>query len=273
MERKQERLRRAKLFGIVLIALICLLFAGCGEQQQVAEATGGEQEEMTYMSPDGYQLRYMASIMEAFELDEHSEKFVYIGEASNTNEITVRYVADKQPEELLYEVTSEWGDPLDVIRTEGFFPGTTDKWGYWRSYIGTENGVKVSKTAIAGEYNGGVLLFDIVAHIENDELKDIAISDALAFVVDSVTYDNFGPQTMYSYIPGEYEQTDAADTPWHVTLAEDHTGVLRTDKEVPIVWGSIELTPSNGDGPYEYTIEGDGLYLQYGDEWLSFERQ
>lgn len=60
---------------------------------------------------------------------------------------------------------------MDAIeRSEGFFPGTSDKWGYWRSFSEKDGDGSVNKTAIAGEYNGGILIFDDEEHMTGDDI-------------------------------------------------------------------------------------------------------
>ena len=75
---------------------------------------------------------------------------------------------------------------------------------------------KTSRTAIAGEYNGGVLLF--LSTQDFSEGVGATVSDALAEVGNSVTYDSFEPQTTYSYYPGKYIMTmqDAPRRPGYI---------------------------------------------------------
>ena len=224
-------------------------------------------EQMTYMSPDGFQLRYNALTVESRELDDHAAEFVYLGEGNGANKVTVRWIEGKQPEEALYDTTFAWGDQEQILRTEGFFPGTTDKWGYWRTY--TDAGL--TKCAIAGEYNGGVLMFVVESVLTGDEETDMTVSDTLAELIDSVTYFDFGEQTMYSYIPGVYASAGEDGAEYRVTLNTDHTGTLSFQDTAPILWGSTELT---ADGTtWAYTIEGDNLYVDLDGEWVEFARQ
>ena len=228
------------------------------------EAEDGH-EQMTYMSADGFQIRYNALNVESREVDEHTAEFSYLLAPENT--VTVTWIADKQPEEVLYEVTSEWGEQETILRSEGLFPGTTDKWGYWRTFADED----LVKCAIAGEYNGGVLLYVIESHLTGDDGEDMSISDTLAEIVDSITYFDFDEQTMYDYIPGVYKAADESGATYEVILRADHTGTLKFQDSVDVLWGSTELIAV--DTKIAYTVEGDYLYLELGDEWIEFARE
>lgn len=232
-----------------------------------AEETEDGREHMTYMSADGFQIRYNALQVESRETGDHSAEFVLLGEADGADKVTVSWIADKQPEEVLYEVTSAWGEQTDILRIEGIFPGTEDKWGYWRTF--TEG--SLTKCAIAGEYNGGVLLFEIDAVLTGDDEKDMAVSDILSGIIDSVTYFEFGAQTMYAYIPGTYTSTAEDGAKYQVILNADHTGTLSFQDTVDVLWGSTELIAA--DGRYAYTVEGDNLYVELDGVWAEFARE
>ena len=259
----------------VMIVTVSLL-AGCGsagpgETANVEESTASisdGHEEMTYMSGDGYQIRYNALAVESSEIDEHSAQFVYIGESTGTNMVTIRYIEDKQPEEALYDLTSTWGDQDAIRRREGFFPGTVDKWGYWRELYTEDGGSGLAQTAIAGEYNGGVLMFEITSHMSGKDEIDIPVSDILSGIVGSITYDNFEPQTMYDYYPGSYAAANGK-----LVLKDDHNGVLSMQDDIDIIWGSDYIMASDGTFTYEFSIEGDNLYLNHDGEWIEFAKE
>lgn len=232
-------------------------------------------DDMEYMSPDGWRVCYNAKTIESSEIDKHSAQFVYTGKSAGTNMVTISYIADKQPEEVLYDVTSQWTkDDAKIKRSEGFFPGTSDKWGYWRELPAAKNGSGLGMTAIAGEYNGGVLLFEVTSHMSGKEEIDMAVSDTLSGVIDSITYfKGFKDQTMYSYYPGTYKATGKDAKYASVTLKKDHTGVL-TDakgKKTRVTWGSTTLTPETGKG-IQFDIEGDNLYLELGNDWVEYSK-
>ncbi len=282
---------RKRIYISILITVFSGALAGCTVSLQKKEAAPkpavretAEQDITTqdnikqdigeHISPDGWAVNYAVPVMVAHEIDEHTASFVYLGESAGTNMVTISYVPGKQPEEAMTEITDTWGDGEAIERTEGFFPGTDDKWGYWRSIAQAENGSGFSETLIGGEYNEGVLLFDIVSHNGNDEEQNITVSDHLAAVIDSIRYENFGPQTMYEYYPGTYSRTDEdTGAVYSVILNEDHTGRLAFQDNVDIIWGSYQITTTDGDNVYEYTIEGDNLMLDQDGLWLTYARE
>ena len=186
--------------------------------------------------------------------------------------LTISYIKDKQPEEVLSEITGTWGDDIqeDITRTESFLPGTTDKLGFWRTYQG--------QCLIAGEYNGGVILFDIYARL-GDDGESSTVNDALSEVLNTITYDNFEAQTMYDYVPGTYKSTyteeidgTTVEQERSIILNEDHTGKMIFQDEVDILWYSHEIVTTDGTNTYEYTIEGDDLMINLNDEWITFTK-
>ncbi|MCR4657704.1 MAG: alpha-glucosidase [Lachnospiraceae bacterium] len=259
-----------------LIIGLSVLMAGCIQYLPKKEASQETviQDEGEYISPDGWSVRYDVPEVSANEIDEHTASFVYLGESAGTNMVTISYVAGKQPEEAMTEITEAWGDGEDIIRTEGIFPGTDDKWGYWRTLPPAEEGSGLSETLIGGEYNGGALLFEIISHNGEDEEQNMEVGDSLASIIDSIRYKDFRPQTMYEYIPGTYSRTDEdTGAVYSVILNEDHTGILSFQDDVDIYWGSYQIFTLTGDNDYEYTIEGDDLLLDQDGIWVTYSRE
>jgi len=122
------------------------------------------------------------------EIDEHSAQFVYTGESAGTNMVIISYIPGKQPEEALYDLTSEWEDQEAINRREGFFPGTYAS--------------------------------------DNEKL----------------------------------------------VLNDDHNGVLSIQDDVDIIWGSNYTMATDGSFKYDFSIEGDNLYLNYDGKWLEFNK-
>lgn len=234
-------------------------------------------EDKVYKSSNGWSVKYDPSVITVNEA-ENFTSFVYIGESAGTNMLAISYIPDKQPEEALSELTDGWGDPEDINRSESYFPGTNDKWGYWRTLITNGEGSGLGENVFAGEYNGGVLMFEFTTHkAENDEI-DIPVSDALSAIIDSITYDNFEPQTMYDYYPGVYKMTETEEIEgeevsyeYSVTLNEDHSGVISLQDDLYVMWGSTMLIQA--DNSYEYTIEGNNLMLNLDGNWLTFTKE
>ncbi|WP_036612941.1 hypothetical protein [Oribacterium sp. P6A1] len=292
------KLKKRIVTGTAL-ALTALALCSCGSSQTpeattkapaesetsestAAETIAAEEKEkesatVVYESKDGWSVKYDKN---HFTVNEGNDitGFVYSGESSGSNLVEISYVKDKQPEEVLSEITESWGDPDNITRIESFFPGTQDKWGYWRVLDGTESGSGLSETAIAGEYNGGVLLFDITTHAEDGE--DTAVSDCISDLINSISYDDFKPQTMYDHVPGRYTRTyeeeldgNKVSCEYSVTLNEDHTGILSIQDDIEVLWGSCELIPTSGGDKIEYTIEGDKLMLNQDGEWITYTKK
>ena len=266
--------KQSLLAGLISVTLLAAL-AGCGgtdAAQETAEEPVQETELEEYKSDDGWAVRYDPALIEV-QWGGGAVDFVYTGASQSGNQaslVTISVEKDKQPEEVLYEITSNWEDQGAIVRSEGFFPGTDDKWGYWR-VLSPEGDAGPYRTAIAGEYNGGVLLIQNTDFFTGDDAADMAAVGATETIVDSIIYEDFQPQTMYDYIPGTYsaEQDDAMMT---LTLNENHTGVLSVQDSIDILWSSIEIMAEDGSFRYEYTVEGDNLYINYDGTWMELAR-
>ena len=253
--------------------------SGRNESETAADSQNAS-DEQSYQSKDGWSVRYDASLIEVKEED-GAAAFIYKNDSAENSMVTIRTVSGKQPEEALAELTSEWGEDDSIQekihRSEGFFPGTSDKWGYWRTLHGTTDGTEPDRTAIAGEYNGGVLIFEFTSFRTGDDGIDMAQSDVLAEIVDSVAYEKFEAQSLYEGIAGEYyaEEDEETGETCTLSLKEDHTGVLHLQNDSRILWGSIRLTAANpADPSYEYTREGDTMLIKLDQEnWVPFRKE
>lgn len=278
MKSKAKKLLAAFCSVVIMITL----FSGCQKsdtkdngfadktsenETETEDTSEAKQDEMTYMSSDGFQVRYNPETFESHEIDEHSADFVYLPEPSGNDKVIISYVSGKQPEELLAEITSTWGDQDKISQSEGFFPGTDDKWGYWRTMSASESDSGLNECVIAGEYNGGVLVFEITSEAEKDDNPSSVVSDMLSSVIDSITYDNFEDQTMYDNFVGTYV---CIDNGYSVTLQKDHNADLNLDKELYALWGTTEIF--GADFSYDYSLEGDALHLEYDTGQLVFNR-
>ena len=255
-----------------------MLKAGEDDIAETADNSTADAQKAVFESTDGWKIGYDPSLIEVEEQDDGAS-FTYIGESDADGSVLVRFTEDKQPEELLYELTEAWGDQEDIRRSEGLFPGAPGQWGFWRTLEDEETGA--SKTAIAGEYNGGVLSFEVDFKPGSDEGMDMAVSDCLAGLIDSVTYEDFTQQTMYSYVPGTYvrDETDEIEGEtvsyqYHVTLNEDHTGVISMQDDIDVLWGDHTLIRAEDPKEsWEYDIEGENLMLKLDDEWFTFVKE
>ncbi len=259
----------------LLSALLC--FASCKKtdapKPQSSPATNAElsQTEQVYESQDGWSVHYHENTIKCNASNAHAVKFIDTTSKDNNNYIQISYISNKQPEEVLAEITSVWGNEMNVNRSQNYFPGTKDKWAYWRVLDEKTEDRQTVKTAVAAEYNDGVLLLESVEHKSGNETQDTALSDTFSNLINSISYKDFKPQTIYDYVPGTYlpETPDIIES---ISLNKDYTGTLVfKDKTVNVLWGSIELSASDGT-TYEYTIEGDNLMLNYNDQWISLSK-
>lgn len=240
------------------------------ETAENAQASG---EMQTYTSGYGWSVKYDPAVFEMMESEE-SVSFYYLDESAGVNTVLITYVDSVQPEELLYNLTMAMTDDTEsIIRSEGFFPGTDDKWCFRRVVPASEETSGLTDTLIAGEYNGAVLMFEVLSETTGDDSVDIPASDAVSELINSVTYDHFYDQEMFSYYPGSWQAENSEDGDLSVVLNKDHTGVLHLENDIDILWGSVELIPADGSDPYEYTVEGENLMLHLGDDWISFTKQ
>ena len=284
--------------GLMAVSMFSAL-TGCGKDVNIniynepseeaesedaeAEDTGEDEAEDVelpeyeeYKNSRGWSVKYDPSLITVNEAEDMTS-FVYTGESAGTNMLSISYVPDEQPEKVLAELTQGWDDQ-ETVRSESYFPGTNDKWGYWRNPKDNGEGSGLSEDIFAGEYNGGVLVFDFVTHKAGDDEMDMAVSDTLSGIIDSITYDDFEPQTMYDYYPGVYKMTETEEIEgeevtyeYSVTLNEDHSGLISMQDDINVMWGSTMLIQA--DNSYEYTIEGDNLMLNLDGNWLTFTRE
>ena len=246
------------------------------EEDKADDAAEQASEEKEYVSDRGWSVKYDPSIITVNE-GEDMTSFVYTGESAGTNMLTISYIADKLPDEVLSELTEGWGDPGSVESSESYFPGTSDKWGLWRTLLSNGEGSGLSENVFAGEYNGGVLMFDFTTHKAEDDSIDIPVSDALSAVIDSIKYEDFAPQTMYEDYPGVYKMEETEEIEgeemtyeYSITLNEDHSGVISIQDDINMMWGSNLLI--GADFSYDYSVDGDKLTVDMDGNQLTFTK-
>ena len=196
--------------------------------------------------------------------------FSYIGKADGVNQINVKYYSGQMPDEVLYNVMADENGLPEHTRSEGYFGKGTDVWAL-RTSMASDTVENATEDFIAVERNGGTLLVQITTTKQADEAAGIGVSDALSAVLDSFELKNQQPQTYSANVPGKYvaqvsDQIEGQDVTaeFYVRLNEDHTGVIRMQDEIPVIWYSREgkvLSAETGEQIYEYVVEGDMLYL------------
>ncbi len=226
----------------------------------------------TFKSNNGWSVEYDANVISCEDNTDPADEvtFSYTGEAKGDNTVTIYFAEGRLPAEQIedYKAIQDKGTKTTV--EGGIFPGTTDKWAYWLDFENPDEKDGYRESIILGEYKGGTLGLDFRTHKAGDDEIDIPVSDALAMIVDSLKFDDFPPQTMYDGIPGIYTQTiteemegETVTNRYDVQLADDHTGVMHLQDDIPVQWDDRMIRTEDGSSTYYYTIEGDKLIMDY----------
>ena len=253
------------IVSMILVVSVMVFMAGCAKSVNVTVNTQPSQSgEQTYKSSEGWSVQYDPSQITVKE-DNGTTSFIYTGDKTGTDKLTISYKQGAQPEETADALAAGWANNDQVLNSESYFPGTTDKWGYWRSLPDPKG---TSENAFVGQYNDGVLIFQTtIAGTGNDE-TDRTIRDTLTGVMDSITYEAFGPQQMYAGIAGVYTMEGTGYT---VTLGEDHSGEIKMgDNDLYVMWGTHNLIQA--DNSYDYSTDGHTLNVNIDGNDLVFTK-
>lgn len=288
-KRKQSkrRMQGKKSWFIISVLLILALAAGCS----ASTANGGQESSSSgsltetaiskdgavygnYENKNGWTTIYEPSKIDINAEDENDVRFVYTGEAAGENYVEIRYIADKQPEEVLTEevdaLVEKWElDPEEVVREEGYI--YEDKWAFLATAEYSDDERVVTVSWQSAEYNGGVILTKLVVGMTDENILEGKMDDVLWQVLDRLSFYNYEPQQAFSYVPGTYSCIDE-DSEDIIILKEDHSGFLEFKDKVPIIWGSTKFTVENTEDTYEFNIEGKALYLKEGDDSREFRK-
>ncbi len=143
-------------------------------------------EDSVYHDGLGWSIRYDANKFTV--TPQNGQVFiVYQGESAGTNCITVSYTLDNG-EEAIKALGESWGSDKTTY-SEGIFPGTEDVKGYWATLPPSEEGSGLYETAVGRDYLEGSLVFELTGHNCGDEEKDMAVSDDMASIIDSLTFE------------------------------------------------------------------------------------
>ena len=112
--------------------------------------------------------------------------FVYTGESAGTNMVTATYTVDNKAEDAIKKLGENYGDTAAYSTAP--FPGTEDVDGYWVNVPVDTEGSGAYMTAMARDYMEGALIFEIDGHQGEDDEMNMAVADALAGIIDSLTF-------------------------------------------------------------------------------------
>ncbi len=236
----------------------------------------------TFKSGDGWSVTYDAGVINVFDSTDPAGEtdFNYTGECGGTNLLAVSLVEGKLPPEMIEEIREAQSKDRKTSVDGMILPGTDDKWSYWISFDYPEEGSGYKESYLLTEYNKGTLKMQFIEHKSGDEETDIAVSDAFAQIVDSLEFENFGPQTMYKDIPGTYvtEFSDEIEgeeikAEYTLTLKDDHRGTLSLQDDIEILWDDCAVKAADGSFRYFYTLKGDMLTLDYDGQEVVFQKK
>ena len=253
---------------MMLVVSTVLFTAGCGKTVNAKTA------DMTYKSDQGWAVKYDPSQV-TVKQNKDSATFIYTGNGAKDEKLTISYTKGVTPEKAVDAIAAGWTYPsnavTDMYKSESYFPGSNTQWGYWRSMI-SDNKLDLTRDAFAGEYNDGVLIFDMATHTSDNGWR------VLQDVMDSITYDNFAPQKMYegiegTYVMNAYQLINGKEVPvtYTVTLDKDHQGTIKLDgDEQYVMWGTYSLIQA--DNSFDYSVNGNTLTLNVDGSQLIFTK-
>ncbi|MBR1630204.1 MAG: hypothetical protein IJ679_13225 [Lachnospiraceae bacterium] len=160
-------------------------------KEEDSEVSTGENSE--YHDANGWSIKYDPALFEITTKDSQTS-IVYTGESAGTNMITATYTVENKAEAAIQELGKSWGDKTTY--SEGPFPGASYAKGYWATLPLEEDGSGIYETALARDYMDGALIFEMTCHNGEDEEMNMAVSDSLAGIIDSLTWDVYDFDTI-----------------------------------------------------------------------------
>lgn len=200
-------------------------------------------ENSVYHDANGWSIRYDAT---RFEITPGGPQtfIVYTGESAGTNMITVTYTVDNKAEAAIRELGESWGDKTEY--SDGPFPGAGYVKGYWAMLEPEEGGSGMYETAVARDYMDGAIIFELTGHNGDDEEMNMEVSDRMAGIIDSLTWQVNDFDTIIDMLSEDYYYA-------YADMSEFGDALLIT--------GSDKVF-DNGDGTMaatEATVYGYGL--------------
>ena len=147
---------------------------------------GAAGEDLVYRDANGWSVRYNPSCI-TVNGGGPVTTFVYTGDCPGTCMVSATYDVDMDAKAKAEDLAKSYGEKASV--TETVFPGTTDVKGYYVDANPGQLGPGMYQSAYVRDHMGGYLVFECITHVAGDDEMDIPISDALAEIIDTLTFD------------------------------------------------------------------------------------
>ena len=208
-------------------------------------------DDLVYEDANGWSVRYDPDL---FTVNGGGPEvsFVYTGESAGTNMITVTYTVDNKAEAAIKELGESWSEKTEY--SDGPFPGADYAKGYRAVLPPEEEGSGLYMTAIARDYMDGALIFELTGHNGNDEEMNMAVSDHLAGIIDSLTWTVYDYDTIIGYLSDDlyYALAD---------MDKDHDALLIAKEDT--VFDNADGTMASTEA-YVYGYDENGNIILYG---------
>ncbi len=143
-------------------------------------------DDFVYRDANGWSVKYNPSVI-TVNTSGPITTFVYTGDCPGTCMITSEYGVDMDAEAKAEAMAKSWGDEATV--TECTFPGTEDVKGFYVNANPGQTGAGLYESAYVRDQMGGYLVFECTDHVSGNDEVDIPVSDALAAIIDSLTFE------------------------------------------------------------------------------------
>lgn len=137
-----------------------------------------------YKCADGWSVKYNPDVIEVNEGND-VVGFTYMGDCAGTCMVTITTLEGTTAEAARAEMVETWGNPDGVYMFESPFMSTEEE-AYWATMSPSEDSVPMYETVITVDHNGKTFLIEGIEHKSGNEEIDMAVSDTLASIIDSM---------------------------------------------------------------------------------------